>query len=216
MKTQRTTILPIALLFLFGGVHTELQAQSAANTAGVKGGLNWSNLLANGEDVNDENARLGFNVGVFGRVAPSDALGLQAEMLYSTKGTTVVYDGLIDQEVSINLAYLDLPVFLAIRLADVLEVHAGGYAGYLLASNVSTNGDLGDGSDDLDKDNFKSLDLGLLAGVGINAGPAQIGIRYNYGLVELADSDGARFFLGDARNSVAQLYVAFGLGGKKE
>jgi Outer membrane protein beta-barrel domain len=193
---------------------SNISAQTAANTFGVKGGLNWSNLLPDGEDVNEENARWGFHVGVFGRVAPSDNIGVQAELLYSTKGTTVVYDGLIDQQIDFNLAYLDLPVFLAIRLGDVLEVHAGGYAGYLLSSDVTSDGDLGSSSEELDRDNFTSIDLGLLAGVGLNLGAVQIGARYTYGLVDLADSNGAKLLLVDARNSVGQLYIAFGLGAK--
>jgi hypothetical protein len=190
------------------------QAQTQANTAGIKAGLNWTNLRGGGADVTDENARIGFHAGVFGRVAPSDAIGIQAELLYSTKGSTYTYNGLLlDQEVSFNLGYIELPIFLAIRLADVLEVHAGGYAGYLLSSNVSTSGDLGAGSEALDRDNFNSMDYGLLGGVGVNVGPAQIGVRYLHGLGELASSDGARVVLGDARNSAGQVYLAIGLGG---
>lgn len=211
-------IFRAALFTLFASAApcTTMLAQTGANTFGIKGGLNWSNLLPDGDDVNEENARWGFHAGVFGRATPSENLGIQGELLYSTKGTTVVYDGLIDQQVSFNLGYLELPLFVAIRLGDVLELHAGGYAGYLLSSDVTSDGDLGDSSEDVDRDNFNSLDFGLLGGVGVNLGPAQIGARYTYGLVDLADSDGAKFLLGDARNSVGQLYIAFGLGAKNQ
>lgn len=193
---------------------TDAAAQTQGNTAGIKAGINWTNLRGGGEDVTDENARFGFHAGVFGRVAPSDAIGLQAELLYSTKGSTYTYDGLLlDQEVSFHLAYLELPLFVVIRLGEALELHAGGYAAYLLSSNVSTDGDLGSGTDELDHSNFNTTDVGLLGGLGVNLGPAQIGIRYLHGMGKLADSDGARLVLGDARNSAGQVYLAIGLGG---
>jgi len=191
-----------------------VNAQNSGNTAGIKAGLNWSNLRADGDDVGDENARIGFHGGLFGRIAPTEQLGVQAELLYSTKGTTVVYNGLIDQEVTFNLAYLEVPVFAAIRIGDVLELHGGVYAGYLLSSNVTTEGDLGSDYEELDRDNFQGADYGLLGGVAVNLGKAQIGARYTHGLADLAASDEAEFFLGDARNSVVQLYLAIGLGGK--
>lgn len=200
------------LLFTILALPVALHAQQAASTFGIKAGVNMSNLYI--DDVEDENARFGFHAGVFGRAAASDAIGIQAELLYSTKGTTIVWDGLIDQEVTFNLGYLDLPVFVVFRLGDAIELHAGGYAGLLLASDVSTSGDLGSDSEDLDKDNFNSMDYGLVGGLGVNLGPVQIGARYNYGLAQLAKSDGAELVLGDAKNSVGQLYIAFGLGGE--
>ncbi len=200
-------IFRAALLVVPGGTATSsiVLAQTAAPLFGIKGGLNWSDLLPDGEEVNEENARWGSHAGVFGRVAPSDDLGIQIELLYSTKGTTVVYDGLIDQQISLDLGYVELPLCIAVLLGDVLELHAGGYAGYLFSSNLASEGDLGGSSEDIDRDNFNSVDLGLLGGVGVNLGPAQIGARYSYGLVDLADSDGAKLLLGDARNSAGQL-----------
>lgn len=197
--------------------NSSVHAQTAANNFGMKGGLNWSNLMPSGDEVNEENARWGFHAGVFDRVALSDGLGAQAELLFSTKGTTVVYDGLlVDPQIDFNIAYAELPLFIAIRMGDVLELHAGGYAAYLLSSDVSSNGDLGSSTDEVDRDDFNTMDYGLLAGAALNLGPAQIGARYTYGLVDLASSDGARLLLGDARNSVGQLYIAFGLGAENQ
>lgn len=220
-KTGNTMHIPKNFIFcaglgLLAMLYTpQVQAQTAGTTAGFKGGINWTNLRASGQDISDENARLGIHAGLFGRTALSDGLSLQAELLYSGRGSTIEYNGLLfDQSISFNTAYLDVPLLLAIRLGDVLELHGGGYFGYLLSSNVSTSGDLGSASEDLDRDNFNSMDYGLLGGVGVNLGPAQIGVRYIYGLAEVAKSDGARLFLGDARNSTAQLYLAIGLGGR--
>lgn len=178
---------------------------------GVKGGVTFSNLYSG--DVDDSNGRIGFNLGVLGRTDPEQVVGLQAELLYTTKGETFTYDGfIIDQEFKLNLGYLDLPVMASVRLGTALEFQGGLYAGLLLNSNLSSSGDLGNSSDDLDKSNFHSLDYGLVGGVAFNAGAMQVGARYNYGLSKLAGSDEAEAILGDAKNAYAQLYVALGFG----
>lgn len=203
------------LLFACGlSFSSHVAAQSSGNDFGLKAGASFSNLRADGEDVGDENMRTAFHAGMFGRLSPSESLGLQIELLYSGKGTTVIYDGLIDQETTFKLSYLEVPVFATIGLGETLELHAGVYAGYLLSSNVSTEGDLGSGTEDLDRDNFQGADYGLLGGLGVNFGPAQIGARYVHGLAKLAASDTADLLLGDARNSTFQVYLAIGLQGE--
>jgi hypothetical protein len=176
---------------------------------GVKGGLNVSNLYL--DNVSDENARFGFNVGLYGQLFSSEVFALQPELLFSTKGSRDEFDGIADETVKFNLNYLDLPVLAVIKLGESAEIHAGAYASYLLNANISYEGDLGNGGEDIDRDNFKSYDYGLVGGFGLNFGNLQVGARYNYGLVKLADSDAAEIVLGDAKNSVAQVYMAVNL-----
>ena len=191
-------------------------AQAQGPIFGVKGGLNYTNLA--GVDSQDDNARIGFNAGVFARTMPESPVGLQVELLYSTKGNRTDYDaffGLIDQEVDFNLNYLELPVMASIRLMDVVDLQVGGYAAYLLSANVKTSGDLGSGSDEVDKDNFKSMDAGIVGGIGFNVGETmQIGIRYLHGLTDVIDNADLSTVVGDAQNRCLQLYLAVGLGGQ--
>jgi hypothetical protein len=180
--------------------------------AGIKGGLNVSNLYI--DDVDDENARYGINVGFYGQIFSTETFAIQPELLFSTKGSKEEYGGLIDQEIKFNLNYIDLPVLAVIKLGESAEIHLGGYASYLLGANINYEGDVANGTDELDKDHFKSFDYGLVGGFALNFGAAQIGARYNYGLAKIADSDNARDFLGDAKNSCAQLYLALNLNAK--
>jgi len=186
-------------------------AQSPARM-GIKGGLNVSNLFV--DDVDDENARIGFHVGLYGQLFASETFAIQPELLYSTKGSKEHYSsGGLDEEIQYNLNYIDLPILAVFKLGEQVELHAGGYASYLLNVNVSYEGDLGNGTDEVDKDNLKSYDYGLVGGLGFNFGTGfQVGARYNYGLVKIADSDGAKTLIGDARNSNAQIFVAFNFG----
>jgi len=187
-----------------------LAQQSLAPHFGIKAGMNISNLYL--DDIHDENARIGFSGGFYGQILSTDVFALQPELLYSTKGTQANYEGaIIDQEVRFNLNYLDLPVLAVFKLGPSAEIHAGAYASYLLNANIEYTGDVANGVDELDRDHFKSYDYGLVGGFGLNFGPAQVGARYNLGLVKLADSDAARNQLGDSKNSVGTIYLALNL-----
>jgi hypothetical protein len=153
---------------------------------------------------------LGLNIGVFGQILSSDAFALQLELLYSTKGSKAQYGGTVNQEIKYNLNYLDLPVLAVFKIGEVIEIHAGGYASYLLNADVSYSG-LVNGVDKINSENLKSFDYGLSGGLGVNFGSVQVGARYNYGLVEIANSNSAKSILGSAKNSCAQVFVAFNL-----
>jgi hypothetical protein len=156
-------------------------------------------------------------VGVYGQLFSSEAFALQPELLFTTKGSKNVYDNsFFDQEVKFNLNYLELPVLAVFKLGKSAEIHAGPYIAYLLNANIKTEGDFGSGTDELDKDDFRAFDYGLSGGFGLNFGALQIGARYNYGLAEIQDSNDGEAMLGNAKNSVAQIYLAFNLNSDTE
>lgn len=208
MKTKSIKFLAVVVLFFTVSI-LACSSTFAQMRAGVKGGLNVSNLYI--DDVNDENARYGFNVGVYGQILSTEVFAIQPELLFSTKGSKAEHGGLIDQTIKYNLNYLDLPVLAVFKLGESAEIHVGPYVSYLLGANVSYSGDIANTTDKIDKDNLKSFDYGLSGGFGLNFGTLQIGARYNYGLAKIADSDGAKTLLGDSKNSVAQIYLSLNL-----
>ena len=193
------------------------QAQMDDSRIGIKGGLNVSNFYQN--NVDDQNARLGFSVGLFTELAVGESFSIQPELLLSTKGNRATYGnsgGLpdafnIEGEVKSNLTYIDIPILAKVTFGEIINAHIGPYASYLIGASVSGEGDLGDGSEELDRDNFKSWDYGLAAGLGVDLEAVTIGARYNLGLVNVAKSTIAEGILDDSKNSVLQLYVAVGI-----
>ena len=186
--------------------------EHAKARAGIKGGLNLSNLIT--DEVNDKHSRVGFHAGVYGQLFASEAFAIQPELNYSTKGNEVTTNvGIIDQETKFNLSYLDVPILAVFKLGSVAEIHAGPYWAYMVGANIDTDGDLGDDFRQLDRDNFDNWDYGLAGGIGFNLGSVQLGARYNYGLNEIARSPGAKRLLGDTKNSVGQIYLALNLAG---
>jgi hypothetical protein len=194
---------------LLSAITISAQAQSAPRV-GFKGGLNVSNLYVN--DANSENARLGWHAGFYGQLLSTEAFAIQPEVNFSTKGSRVVQNaGIIDQETKYNFSYIDIPVLAVFKLGRAAEIHAGPYWSYLVNANVTSNGDLGNGSRTFDRSNFNTWDYGLAGGIGFNIGGVQLGARYNYGLKNIAKSSMAKSMLGNSKNQVAQIYLAFNL-----
>lgn len=189
-------------------------AIEAQNTkGGIKGGLTMSNLYIDEEELDDENARFGFNVGFFSQIMFLETFGIQPELLFTTKGTKATYEGFISQTVDFNLNYLEVPVFAVFRPVEMIEFYAGPYVGLLLSSNIQYSGAI-EGQDELDRDNFNTLDYGLGAGFALNFGNISTGLRYNVGLQKLADSDVSDILLGDSKNTYGQLYIALTIPGR--
>jgi|JI8StandDraft_1071087.scaffolds.fasta_scaffold04742_10 hypothetical protein len=209
MQSKLKFFISFLLVFVLASVTRVALAQDSDNSlrVGIKGGLNVSNLYV--EDVDDENPRYGFHLGVYTQLFESDVFAIQPEILYSTRGTRTTYDVVgFEGDVKFNLNYLDIPVLAVFKLGDDAEIHVGPYFGYLISASEDIDGDFDD-YEELDRDDYAAWDYGLSAGVGFNVGAVQIGARYNYGLKKIAESDGAEAALGDSKNSNAQVYIAF-------
>lgn len=207
MQLKSNFIVSFLLVIALASVTRIAQAQDNGLRVGIKGGLNVSNLYV--DDVDDENPRYGFHLGVYTQLFESDVFAIQPEILYSTKGTRITYDELgLQGDAKFNLNYIDIPVLAVFKLGDAAEIHLGPYFSYLVSANVDIDGDI-DSYEELDRDDYKTWDYGISGGVGFNVGAVQIGARYNYGLQKIADSDNTDAVLGDSKNSNAQVYVSF-------
>lgn len=174
---------------------------------GIKGGVTLSNMYIDQDDLDTEDRRVGFHAGIFSQFMFMETVGIQPEILYSTKGSEADYLGIINQTVRFNIDYIDIPILLVLRPLDILEIYAGPYAGILLNSNIDYEGAI-EGETDLDRDHFETLDAGVVGGVALNFSRFRLGARYNLGLREIADSDASRLLLGDSKNQYAQFYLA--------
>lgn len=210
MKPRYNKVIVGIIALLLSALALPISLFAQDTRTGIKAGLNVSNLYVN--DASDENLRPGFHFGVFTQLPVSDFFVIQPEILYSTKGARTTYDvGPFEGENKFNLNYVDIPILATFRLGDAADIQIGPYISYLLASNVSTDGDVASATGELNRDNFHTIDYGLSGGFELNFDAVTVGARYNYGLAQIADSDAAEIPLGDAKNSVAQIYLALNL-----
>ena len=213
----RNSVLALALVLSVSSLFSQVQKSSndrgLTPKIGVKGGLNLTNLYV--DDVEDENMKAGFNLGLFAKLPVTNGFSIQPELLYSVKGSKLTYDlGILgSNEYRFNLNYVEVPVLAVINLSKNFNVHAGGYAAYLAQANIKREVD--DGPNDqianLNEDNFNRFDYGLVGGLGVDIDAITIGARYNYGLREVgkADNFGSQA-LRNSKNSAISLYIGFG------
>lgn len=195
-------VLPFLVLSSFF-----VKAQS--DQTGIRASLNLSNLYV--DEVNDENTKPGFALGVYFRKGISEQVSIQPEINYSLKGSQINYDGTIvsgSGKYRYNLSYIEIPVLANIHVGESLYFSAGPYISTLIAAKVKDVD--GDGSvngvREYDRDDFNTLDYGVAAGVGFDFTGGTAGVRYNYGLVDVAP-DGNN--LDNGKNSVLQFFIGF-------
>ncbi|WP_125719164.1 porin family protein [Flavobacterium ustbae] len=214
MKLQANFLCALTLFLSasFGVLHA--QDNNVNTEFGVKGGYNMSNLIDSGDDVNDNNILSGFNAGFYATLPVSDFVAIQPELLFTTKGAKLEYNaGPFEGDAKFRLNYIELPLLVRVNITKNFNVHAGGYASYLVSSKVT-----GDGSfeinEEIDRDDLNKFDAGIAAGVGVDFDPISIGVRYNYGLTTVGKERtvlGETYTFPDVRNSNLTLYMSYKL-----
>lgn len=186
---MKKILLCVAIaVFGFGA----LQAQT---TFGFKGGLNFSTL---GGDDNDLETLTSFHIGGVVQFAISDSFMVQPELIYSAQGA----QNENNNDLKLRLNYINLPVMFKSLIDKGLNIEVGPQFGFAVSKKLT----LDEESEDLD-DIFKSLDysVGLGASYEFNSG-VMLSFRYTLGLANIA-GDG----LEDIRttNNVGQLSIGY-------
>ncbi len=185
---------------------------------GVKGGVNLSQLYVDDVNVDDEKAKWGWHAGVFLKAPLGDLFAIQPELIYTNVGSKISYKGsntlgIQSGEVRFNLNYVQLPVLASLTLGPV-SIQAGPYVSYLVNVNIKDlkNNDVTDPNEvaNLNEDDFERVDYGIAGGLAFDVKGFQLGARYNYGLRKIGEGGLAGKLTENSKNSVAQVFVAFG------
>jgi hypothetical protein len=185
-----------AAFALLGTADVEAQGM----TIGFKMGASFSNVSVDPDEGFDTKSLTAFTGGGFLRF-PLGPVQLQPELMYITKGFKMEDDE-SDAEGKFKLSYIEIPVLIVLPLtqgASFSPYVFGGPAFAFEASckiafeggGVSGDVDCDEGGDTIER---KKFDVGAMfgAGFGIPAGPGSLLIegRYNFGLMNIADTDG--------------------------
>lgn len=169
--------LLLALLFTAG--LTNMNAQSF----GIKGGLNFSNLQ--GDDADGFKGLTSFHVGAVAELKIFQNLALQPELLFSTQGAEIN-----DEQYKLN--YLTLPVMAKFYLNDALSVQAGPTFGVLVSE-----------TDNVVANDSNTFDFGLAGGLEYKiVGGLFAQARYGVGFSEMSKDS-------DVKNSVFQVSLGY-------
>lgn len=217
------TLLIFAIMFT-------LSTESYAQTFGVKGGLNLSNMHSKDDDETyDDNFKMnpGFHLGATAEFPITEMFSFETGLLLSTKGTkvsdkyesnSVTYES---SKGKINLFYLDIPLtskatydLSGTKIYGVFGPYLGiGLSGkykYEETGSTTTTQDVKWGQSSSD-DDLKRFDYGLIFGTGVEIKTIQIGLSYGIGLANISSnfSNGMKI-----KNRVLEISAGYKFGGK--
>jgi Outer membrane protein beta-barrel domain len=192
MKHVRIALLSGLTMLVMGAAAQEQKTvteNSISSKFGIRAGVNLTNLYV--DDVDDENMKVGLNAGVYAKLPVTKGISIQPELNYSSKGAKLTYNNILQGkgEYRYNLNYIELPVLAVFNVGKNFNLHAGGYAAYLVDANIKDLNDDGtvQGIADFNTDNFNRFDYGVVGGLGFDIQNVTLGARYNYGLNEIGE-----------------------------
>jgi hypothetical protein len=208
---MQKTFLTLALVVSLAGaasaqrtVRTRSQSSHGVSL-GLKAGGSLSTLV--GKDAGAYESIYGFHAGVFSNISLSKLFAFQPELLYSQKGAKSL--NIFGDYVTRRFHYVDVPLAFHVN-TNGLFFEAGPQIGFLVAAQDK----VGSASVSLDRNNFKTADIGYIAGLGYQRKSGLgIGFRYNGEFTNVPQSvtAGPVTFQARQRNSVFQAYLSYSI-----
>lgn len=213
---KRRTLV-IVLIFTF----TSMSLSADVLSYGVKRGVNFAKF--GGLDAGfhkDEPGpyeckyKIGFSTGLFASVSPIDIIAIQSAILFSSKGTKVEFEGLEGLEFD-HLYYIEIPLLLKFYPIKIsisrINIFSGPYLGMNVINRYKTTDDVKDFYELLDLEpegeyeDVKTLDFGLVFGLGVDIGRILIEGSFSLGLTTTDDSA----FEFDLKNRVLTIMLGY-------
>lgn len=169
-------------------------AKAQSVNIGIKGGLNVFNLETDPDT--DYKSRTNFNAGLLAHIHLGPQFGLQPEVVYSGQGAKAN-----SGDAQTKLGYINVPINLQYMFDNGFRIQAGPQVGFL----VNAKSEVGNVEADI-KDQLKTVDFGITAGLSYVHPPSGFGVdaRYNLGLTDISESN-----LSDIKNRGFQVGVFY-------
>lgn len=162
---------------------------------GVRAGANVSTIRVDGDA--DLDRVTGFHAGAQLLVDPAGPLAFQPEVLYTQKGfgeTVQTFDATVDATTEVS--YLQVNALGKLQIPVAGPVTPTIFAGPAFAYKLNESFEVDTPSPDIvieDTEGYKDTDVSAVVGVGvdISAGVStlMLDVRYDYGLMDVAESD---------------------------
>ncbi len=171
-------------------IFTNAFLNAQENSYGVRLGANLSSISS--DDIADdlEDSRFGIAVGFLAEFPVTEKVSIQPEFQYSAQGN--------DDE-SLRVDYLQLPVFLKYNFSEKFNIHIGPQVGLKIWEWEQ------DGVLEAD---FNTFDFAAVAGVGVNLTENFFAdLRYGFGLSNIIDDENIP---GDFEGNSRNIQLSFG------
>ncbi len=203
---KNSVVLPCIMLI----IAFTMASETAAQTFGIRAGLNLSNMLIKDDHYTSSDhfkMNPGFHLGATAEIPiPNKMISFETGCLLSAKGYKLSFnEGQFEVKGKLDLLYFDIPLNAKASFdlggAKIYGVF-GPYLGIGLSgkwkSELTYDGDynlyerdIKWGSDE-DRDDLKRFDFGLTAGTGVGINAFNIGLSYGLGLANISpDTEGS-------------------------
>ena len=171
---------------------------------GIKVGANLANISGDDVEAEDTSMKYGALIGGYATFKISDALSLQAEVMYSQKGYKLDMDILgFSLKTTASVNYLDINPLALYSVSDQIYILAGPTLGVFLSGTIKMDIDGEEEEEDIESDDMNGMDFGVIIGGGYSLGTFNIEARYSLGLKNAYDEDF------DATNTAIQILIAY-------
>ena len=210
MKAPRLTTVCLTLLTAASPIAAQ-QVEPPMRQIGAIAGGNLSTF--GGPDGDPWERRTGFMAGAFLKVPVSEtALSYRFELLFSQKGAALSIDG---ESGGYRVSYLQLHTLgqYDFRIQEssglMAEVHVGTTLGVMLGCDIeATSGGVSAATTcdlALGDEPFSPVDMGALGGLLVRSGNLGVGLRYEFGLLDVSKL----FTAEDVRNRTLSLTLQY-------
>ena len=187
-----------------------LASQGYSQTFGIKGGLNFKNMIVGDWKTEMET---GFNLGATVEFPINKMFVFGTGLSLSNKGAKVTYEG---DPTTYKLTYLDVPLTCKVKFAmGGMNLYGlfGPYIGFGLGGQYydgQTDTKIQWQTSSITEYYFlKRLDYGLNIGTGVEFGAIEVGLNYGFGLADIAGFDEDKIY-----NRVLSLSIGYTFGKK--
>lgn len=191
---------------LFAGV---VNAQLAV---GVKGGLNYSNIVKTGDNNFKTEYKPGFHAGIFVEIPVVDRLSFAPEINYSQKGYKSSGSTLFGNDYTYTQTtnFIEIPILAKINAAPGFSIHLGPQVSFLTSTTLTekTGNNVNKKTIDDNNNNLRKSLVGGVIGAAFNVGN-NVDLSARYAL-DLQKNDGnGNSSIPEYRNQVWQLGLGF-------
>ncbi|SMO39828.1 porin family protein [Solitalea koreensis] len=193
-------VLLLAVALFVGGV-----ASAQKLEFGIKGGVNFTSAsdikFSDNLSTSFKNTSgnvTGWHLGVYSEIGVS-ILTFQPELLFAEKGFKS------DQEngtVTVKYNYLDIPILVKFNPIPLVSIFSGPQVSIKLSDKISGPSDI---TSQINLNNLKDGDWGIVAGAGVKLSKLQIQGRYIWGLNDVT-KEGASV---DFKNQMFQISLGY-------
>lgn len=202
---KKVVILAISVLFA-GAVN--------AQTFGVKGGVNFANIIKTGDGDFNTEFKTGFNAGLFAEIPIVSGFSFAPELMFSqkgykTSGTSILWG---PNEYSVTTNFIELPILAKINASDKFSIVAGPQVSFL----TSTTETFKQGSESYkntireENDRLKKSLLGGVVGVGLDVSE-KVSLHGRYALDFQKNNENGTSETPRYKNQVFQVSLGFKL-----